>query len=299
MASRLTSVALDLSRLPAPEVIEPLDAETLIKAFIGTFVPLYEARFGVTYDTSKIESEPAVILGEAFSWLRLLDRQRVNDAAKAVLLPFASGGNLDNLGSFFGVERAAGEPDAAFRIRLMAAPDAYAAAGPVAAYVYHARTASPLLVKDVGVRSPSPGAVLVSILSNERDEDGNELNGTASTGLLQVVRSRLNRNDIKPLTVDLSVQAAAVTEIDVALTIVVPSGPDPLLVKRNAEKAVRAYAAERHAVGRVWRIDGLVASARVPGVEYLQTVSPQNDIDPGYDGAVYMRSLTISVEAGG
>lgn len=299
MVSRLTSVALDLSRLPPPEVIEPLDAEALIAAFIATFVPLYEARFGVTYDTSKLESEPAVILGEAFSWLRLLDRQRVNDAAKAVLLPFATGANLDNLGSFFGVDRAAGEPDAAYRIRLTAAPDAMSCAGPVAAYVYHARTASPLLVKDVGVRSPSPGAVLVSILSNERDEDGNELNGAASTELLQVVRARLNRKDIKPLTVDLTVQSAAVTEIDVVLTLVVPAGPDPLIIKRNAESAVRAYAAERHSVGRVWRIDGLIASARVPGVEFLQTVSPQNDIDPGFDGAVYMRSLTINVETGG
>lgn len=292
MTSRLTSASLDLSRLPAPLVVEALDYEVLRTAFIDTFVPLIEAATGIDYDVEGLETDPAIIIGEAISYLRLLDRARVNDAARAVLVPFATGADLDNLASFFGVDRLTSETDVALRSRLTAAPDAFASAGPIGAYVFHAKTASGL-VKDVGVRSPTPGAVLVSILSSEAG------NGTPSFDVLQAVRARLSRKDIKPLTVALTVQAAAITPIDVTLTLLIPAGPDPLLIKAASEVSVRAYAAERHAVGRIWRWDGMIAAAKVPGVEKVSAYAPSADVDPGLDGAVFMASLTITTVTGG
>lgn len=293
MTSRLTSVALDLSRLPAPDVIETLSYEALRLAYIATFVPLIEAATGVDYDVDNLRTDPAIVIGEAVSYLRLLDRGRVNDAAKAVLLPFATAADLDNLASFFGVDRAPGEDDASFRFRVGAAPDAYSTAGTIGSYIFHAKTASPLLVKDVGARSPTEGAVLVSILSKEPG------NGAASYDLLQTVRARLNRPDIKPLTVALTVQSASIIPIDVTLTLLIPSGPDPTIIRTNAEKAVRAYAEERHAVGKIWRWKGLVAAAKVPGVEDVAQFMPLTDIDPGLDGAVFMNSLNFTVVTGG
>lgn len=292
MASRMTSATLDMSRLPPPNVIEPLDYEKLRTAYIDTFVPLIEQALGIDYNVDGLETDPAVIIGEAFSYLRLIDRSRVNDAARAVLLPFSRRTDLDNLASFFGVDRVPGEDDTSLRLRLSAAPDAYSSAGTRGSYIYHARTASPLLVKDVGVRSPTEGAVLVSILSMEPG------NGAPSYDLLQAVRARLNRDDIKPLTVALTVQGAAITPIDVTLTLLIPPGPDPAIIRNNAEKAVRAYADERHAVGKTWRWKGLVAAAKVPGVEDVAQFLPLTDIDPGLDGAVFMNSLTIGVEVG-
>jgi len=292
MTTRLTSASLDLSRLPAPLVIEALDYELLRTAFIETFVPLIEDALGIDYDVDGLETDPAIIIGEAFSYLRMLDRARVNDAARAVLVPFAVGSDLDNLASFFGVDRLIGEVDSALRSRLAAAPDAFASAGPVGAYIFHAKTASPL-VKDVGARSPTPGAVLVSILSSEAG------NGTPSSDVLQAVRARLARPDIKPLTVALTVQAASITAINPAFTLMIPAGPDPVLIRAASEAAVRGYAAERHAVGKIWRWDGMVAAAKVPGVEKVSAFSPSADVDPGFDGAVFMNSLTITVETGG
>lgn len=292
MTSRLTSVALDLSRLPAPLVIEALGYETLRQAYIDRFVPLIEAATGIDYDVAGLETDPAIIIGEAISYLRLLDRARVNDAARAVLVPFATGADLDNLAAFFGVLRLDGETHDALRSRLSAAPDALAAAGPQGAYVYFAKSAS-AKVKDVGVRSPTAGAVLVAILSSEAG------NGTPSNDVLNAVRAVLTRKDIKPLTVALTVQAAQITPIDVTLTLLIPSGPDPLLIKAASEKAVRAYAEDRHAVGRIWRAKGLIAAAKVPGVEDISSFSPSADVDPGPDGAVFMNSLTITVVTGG
>jgi phage-related baseplate assembly protein len=292
MTSRLTSVALDMSRLPAPLVIESLDYESLRAAYIETFVPLIEDALDIDYDVDGLETDPGIIIGEAFSYLRLLDRARVNDAAKAVLVPFAAGSDLDNLASFFGVDRLVGELDDALRARLSAAPDAFSSAGSVGAYIFHAKTAS-VKVKDVGVRSPTPGAVLVSVLSSETG------NGTPSHDVLQAVRDRLGRKDIKPLTVALTVQAASITDINPAITLLIPAGPDPTVIRTAAEKSVRAYAAERHAVGKIWRWDGMIAAAKVPGVEKVASFTPNADVDPGLDGAVFMNSLTITVETGG
>lgn len=292
MTSRMTSVALDLSRLPAPNVIEPLSYEALRQAYIDRFVPLIEAALGIDYDVAGLESDTGVIIGQAISYLRLLDRARVNDAARAVLVPFAVGSDLDNLAAFFGVVRLAGETDSALRSRVVAAPDAYSSAGTVGSYVFYAKTAS-VKVKDVGVRSPTPGAVLVSVLSSEAGD------GTPSTGVLQAVRAMLGRPDIKPLTVALTVQGAQITVINPTITLMIPAGPDPQLVVNEAEKSIRAYAADRHAVGRIWRWDGMVAAAKVQGVEKVSAFTPSEDVDPGLDGAVYMNSLVITAVVGG
>ena len=150
-----------------------------------------------------------------------------------------------------------------------------------------------MLVKDVGVRSPAQGAVLVSVLSSEAG------NGTPRNDVLNAVRARLGRKDIKPLTVALTVQAAQITAIDVTLTLVIPAGPDPLLIKAASEASIRAYAAERHEVGKIWRANGLIAAAKVPGVEDVSALSPSVDVDPGPDGAVYMQSLAVTVVTGG
>lgn len=286
MTSRLTSTALDLSKLPAPLVIEKLDEEQLKAAYVERYKVVYQQKFGVPYTVDMLETDSAIEIGEAVSGLRLLDRARVNDAAKAVLLAFATGADLDNIGAFFGVDRMPGEADDRYRLRVQLAPDAYSSTGTIGAYVFHAMTAS-LLVKNVGVRSPSPGAVSVSLLSSEAG------NGTPSNTVLNAVRARLDRKDIKPLTVAQTIQAAPITPIDVVLRLRFLSGVARELVKEEARKSVVAYAGNNHKVGETWTWDGMVAAARVHGVQKVVQYLPAVDVDPGPDGAVFMSSLSI------
>ena len=89
----------ELSDLPLPEIIESLSYETIFGALKDDF----KARWP-DY-SSFLESDPAMKLLEVAAYRELLLRARVNDAARANLLAFAGGSDLDHLASFYGVFR--------------------------------------------------------------------------------------------------------------------------------------------------------------------------------------------------
>ena len=99
------SMAIDLSGLPAPAVVEPLDAEAIIaeaKAWLLAVMPSLA-------DTLDLESEPVTKLIELLSYRELLVRARVNDGARATMLATATFSMA--IGVFFGyypARRAAG-----------------------------------------------------------------------------------------------------------------------------------------------------------------------------------------------
>ena len=70
---------VDLSRLPPPTVIEALDFETIYAEALGQF-QTYFPGFDAT-----VESDPVVKLLQLFAYRELVLRQRVNDAARAVM----------------------------------------------------------------------------------------------------------------------------------------------------------------------------------------------------------------------
>jgi len=169
--------AIDLSKLPPPQVVEELDYEAILAAMKADFIARWP-NF-----SADLESEPLIKLLEVAAYRELLVRQRVNEAARKVMLAFARGSDLDHLGALYGVERLLVDPgdpaasppvpaqyelDDALRFRIQLAPEAMSVAGPDLAYVYHARSAS-ADIKDVSVESPTPGDVVVTVLSGHGD----------------------------------------------------------------------------------------------------------------------------------
>ena len=75
---------IDLSKLPAPDVIETLDFETLLTDYINDFI----AR-NPNYATL-LESDPAIILMQVVAYREMLLRARINEAAKANMLAYAT-----------------------------------------------------------------------------------------------------------------------------------------------------------------------------------------------------------------
>lgn len=170
---------IDLSQLPAPEVVEPLDYEAILAemlAHLRTLDPEFDAL---------VESDPAYKILQAAAYRELLIRQRVNDAARAVMLAHATGADLEHLAALFGVARLPGESDTALRRRAQLAPAAYSTAGPRAAYLFHALGAvaswetadgSAWLqtVKDAAVYSHVPGTVTVAVLAAPEATDAED-----------------------------------------------------------------------------------------------------------------------------
>ena len=272
---------IDLSKLPAPDVIETLDFETLLTDYISYF----KAK-NPDYITL-LESDPAIILMQVVAYREMLLRARINEAAKANMLAYATKGDLDNLAAFFGVERLEDETDERLRKRTQLALEGFSTAGPVGAYIFHSLSASNE-VKSVSVKSPNPGEVLVTILSNIGD-------GTVGQELIDAVLAKLNEDDIRPLTDLVSVQGAEIINYQVEAVITVYSGPSSAVVETEANDALQKFISDRHEIGRVIAISGIYDALHVDGVKKVELISPLADVETTNEQAPYCSNISISV----
>jgi len=270
--------AIDLSKLPAPKVIESLSYETIFQDILSDFLgknPSY---------STLLESDPAMIMLEVCAYRELLLRNRINEAAKATMLAYATGSDLDNIAP---IPRLEGESDERFRYRAQLAPEGYSTAGPIGAYIFYALSASNN-VKSVYPKSPSPGQVLVTILSSEGD-------GTASEELINTVLEKLSEEDIRPLNDQVLVQSAEIVNYSVEAVITVYSGPSSAVVETEARAALQKFINDRHAIKNVVALSGIYDALHVDGVKKVQLVHPTSDVVTTDEQAAYCNSITISI----
>lgn len=273
--------AIDLSKLPAPNVIEKLDYETLLTDYINNFKirnPDY---------ATLLESDPAIIILQVIAYRELLLRNRINEAAKANMLAYAIDADLDNLAASYGVERLIDETDDRLRTRTQLALEGFSTAGPIGAYIFHALSASNE-VKSVTVKSPSPGEVLVTILSNIDD-------GIASNALIETVNNKLNEDNIRPLTDQVTTQGAEIINYTVEAIITVYPGPSSTVVETEARTALEKFISERHEIDRIVAISGIYDALHVDGVKKVELITPLVDVETTDEQAPYNTNITISV----
>lgn len=288
----MSTAAIDLSRLPPPEVLETLDFEAVLAASLTDL----QVRWP-DYDAA-LESDPAVKQLEAAAYREMLTRARINDAARSVMLAYAGGAALDHIGARLNVARRViraatanapevREGDDEFRARIQIAPETLPHAGFTAAgYRARALAAAPE-VKDVAAIRGEDGNVRIVLLGRDGD-------GTVAPSVVSAVSAALLEDDAVQLTDIVTVRAATIVPFDLSIHLQIGRGPDPVIVVGEAEKAVRTYAAQRHAIGRTVYTRGLEAAAKVGDVE--QAIANVADIVPGNAGAAWLNSLTITHE---
>jgi phage-related baseplate assembly protein len=295
-------LAPDLTQLSPAALIEEIDAEAILaaqKAFIlARWDEVRQTRPDLpALDTLGLETEPMTILLEAFAYRETLLRALVNDKARAVLLAYATGSDLEHLGALFATYRMAMVPasdgveavmetDDRFRRRIQLAPEAFSCAGPRGAYIYFALTLDSSII-DAHAFCPSDGRVDVMVAA----ADGGEVSDDVIAALVE----RFHRDDTVPLTDVITVRRAEVVPYSVSLTLGFPRGPDPVLIQSAAEAAVRAYAAERYRINTTVFRAGLTAAAKVGGVENVIVTSPAADIVCGDSQIPLMTDVQFTV----
>jgi hypothetical protein len=86
---------IDLSQLPAPDVVEVLDYETLLAERKDTLISLYPSDQQETIvRTLALESEPIVRLLQENAYRKVILRQRINEAAQANMVAYANYSDL-------------------------------------------------------------------------------------------------------------------------------------------------------------------------------------------------------------
>ena len=297
------SELVDLSKLDAPKVLEDLNFESLLadrKAeFIALFPqderPFWQARLS-------LESEPITKLLQEVVYLQLMERNRINNAAKATMLAYASGSDLDVIAANYNVKRQIIqeannnvtpkipqilEDDTSLRLRTQLAFEGLSVAGPRSAYIFHALSAHPD-VADVSVVSPQPANVTVTILSRNSQ-------GEAEESLLNVVRAKLNDDDIRPIGDRVIVQSAVIQSYEIRAKLHLYRGPEYEPIKAAALKKLTAYTKEKHRLGRDISLSGIYAALHLEGVQRVELISPTADIVLPSSKSAYCTAINLEI----
>lgn len=294
MANNYTTV--DLSQLPLPDVVETLDFETILSDMVAD-LQARDPSF-----SALVESDPAYKILEVCAYREVTLRQRVNDAAKAVMLAYAVNDDLDNIGADFDVERLlldAGDPtaippvpptyelDTDFRRRIQLSFEGFTTAGSEGSYIFNGLTADGD-VKDISVTSPTPGTVNVYVLSKTGS-------GAAGSDLVVAVNNALNSDDVRPLTDNVVVSSANIVDYSITAELVLYPGPDSSVVLEAAQNAINAFTVSIARLGLDVALSAIYAALQQPGVQQVNLASPTANLALDQTQASYCTSVTLTI----
>lgn len=291
--SATSATAIDLSRLPAPQIVEQLDYAAILADLRADMLDRFPDF------SAAVESDPVQKLLEVCAYRELLLRATFNERARGCLVAFAVGADLDNLGALLGAYRleitpadplsgapAVMESDADFRRRIILAPEGYSVAGPEGAYIFHALSADPDVL-DASATSPTPGEVVVTVLSRTGD-------GTAPSELLATVEAAVSADDVRPLTDHVTVQGADIVDYAIEAEIETFAGPDSMIVIAEAEARLADYLEQSKRLGRDIVRSAIFAALHAEGVSQVTLASPAADVELTRTQAAHCTDVTLN-----
>ena len=325
VGSIASSPAVDLSALPAPTLVAQPDYDTRKAGKLARLVELYDEF------TALVESDSAVKLIGADAYDEQVLAQACNDAAKGVLLAYATGANLDHLGAQNDVARlvvtpatdtsaAVLESDAAFRQRIQLSRHSFSVAGPELAYVFHAKSAHGS-VADATAYSPRPEDIAAKVMGvlaengasvaitaamqtmlDASDWPGDVIvtvqsvigDGVPTADILAAVDQRLQ--NVRPMTDRVRVQPAHPVDYAIEAEIYPSAGPDAELIRTTALAALTTLAASGRKLDRDVIVSAHVAAAHVGNVQKVRIISPAADV--AVSKAQFPNATSIIVRVG-
>lgn len=238
----MSSTRIDLSALPFPDVLETLDYEAELQECKDDLIQ----RDPELEDALNIESEPLVKLLQTFAYRTLLKTAKINDKAKALMLAYAKGADLDHLAANRNVYRktiiegnpnanppieAVMESDEDLRRRTQLQPESMSA-GSVGCYQFWGLSAHGH-VRDISITNPSDGVVEVWVQSH--------VDEIAPQTLLDIVDQTIEPGTRRPLTDHVLVKASTPMEWSLNATLILFPGPDADVVLQAAVAAANEY----------------------------------------------------------
>lgn len=290
---------IDMSLLPPPAFVQtPLfsDVKNELIAELQTLDETFDAL---------LESDPAMKMLEIVAYWKIINTARVNQGQLAVLLAFAKGDDLTQLGANLDCERmliAPADPDAIppiaavyesdyeYRHRIQLSWYARNTAGSTNAYNYFALSCDPdvLSAQAYGPPVTQPGYVDMYILSRTGD-------GKPPQALLNAVNAALSPDDTRPLTDFVTVKPASNLGYEVEAVIYAGLGPDSTVLLDGAQTNLESYTAAQHKIGGTAAISGIYDAIHRDGVERVELLKPAADVIAGVGQAPYCTSVKLSI----
>jgi len=310
---------IDLSRLAAPAILDEPDFETLLaerKARLIAAAPA-ELREGLAA-ALQLESEAITIDLQQQAYSELVLRQYVNECARATMLAYANGTNLDQRAADYDVQRllitpanpdatppieAVWEDDDSLRRRCLLAFDGLSVAGSRGAYLFHTLSAS-ADIADASVDAPTfaavdvpaavraqlPAGAIVLVCTYDAGLSAplpgdvsiailpTATSQTAPASLASTAQAALSEDDVRPLTDRPRVQPGTATPFQITATIEPEAGPDADLVLAAAQARLDAAIQAARKLGGELPLSAIYAALHVPGARRVRLLAPAADI---------------------
>ncbi|WP_035552110.1 baseplate J/gp47 family protein [Burkholderia sp. 9120] len=272
---------IDLTAIDPPDLVDTLDFEDIYQEKLAHFRSIYEDW------SAALESDPVVKLIELAAYREVRLRARINDAAKAVMLAFSTGADLEHLSVLFDIERATVDPgdpsanppvapvfegDERLKLRTQMSMETATVAGPSGAYVALAMNASPDVL-DVSVDQPEAGTVRLTLLSAKG-------NGVPDQALLERVRNAVSPEDVRPLNDTVITAASAPLDFAIEADLYIGEGPDPDVVLKARLEALELAVAKARKLGAGMSLSAIFGALHPPGsgVEDVELISPSASV---------------------
>ncbi len=238
-------------------------------------------------DYDPIESDDYKLLIDAFAYHSLLERQKTVNAAKAQLLAFASGLDLQHKALDDGLELLENETEEEFRQRIWLSKDRHSTAGSIDAYKFFTRSASGD-IKDSDCLSPTPLEIIIPILSKTG-------NGTASQALIDLVNTALSYDTLRPEGDIVTVQSAEIIEYEINAVLHIDATPATAeLIRSNAEQSAVSYADQQHKLaGKISlnKLNGVLDDDNINDIDLINFTP----IEASRTQAPYCTAINISI----
>jgi phage-related baseplate assembly protein len=289
----LTTDSLDLSLLPTPGVIEELNYEAILARQRQKFMDIWEeVRLAnpdavlPAYDVELLETDPAMIGNEAETYRETVLRNRINQAARANLLAFATEGDLEHLAAFYDVPKMIGEDDERLVARVILAIQGRSTGGTEPRYKFIAMSTDirvqNAIVYTVG-RSP---LIRVAIYSTAPD-------GVAPADLLSAVNAALQDPAVRMVNDTIEVTSAVQRVVNLTADVWLLPDADVATIVR-AEANLRASWASTRTLGRDLTVSWWTSKLMVPGVHRVVPTNPISDESVIPSEAISIGTITLN-----
>lgn len=254
---------LDISQLAPPTIVRPYDWDGDIAGFVQDLSTRLPAWRGV------FESDSFLKICESWATRLTLKDAQHNRDARAMLLAFTTGADLDHIATtYFRTQRpvirqaTATEPeilmgDDEYRALAQLAPEATSDFGLTpGGYVYKVRTEFADRIKDVRTINRGNGRIEMRVLGRDGD-------GIVPPATLAEIAAAFAPEGASQSTDVLSVFSAEVPVLEAAVTLVMPVGPDPAPVVAAARTALEALSSSLHKLGATVWVEAVSTAAHL------------------------------------
>lgn len=278
-------MTIDLSAIAAPEVIEELSFETTLAALMVDVQARFDAA-GIAYDVGNLETDPVKIVLEAAAYREVFLRARANDAARANLVAFAGGTDLDHLAAFYGLTRLSGEADLALRERVLLAIVGRSAAGPEERYEAVARSVDARII-DAHIYQVAGGPALHCVLLTS--DNGGVPDDTLKANVL----AALTADDVRSINDVITVGAAVSTVVNIVADVWLrPEASQQIVTDLPA--SIQAAWATTARIGDDLTLSWILSRLHVDGVSRVEVTAPADSVIASDEEAIGIGTVTIN-----